>query len=365
MVHAAESVVGANSTLGLSPSAVSAGAGDAVLAMPGSALTLGLSPVGMLDRKSHGLGLSHTEHLDGTRLDAISGIFALDSFTRLGALVMRYGADGIPYIKEGEPLPVDDEWNTLSIADYVLSIAVARKLPLKLEAALALHFLYRELDQVGAGFRGDAMLRFRPVDRWFLGAKLEGWTSSRTYWASGYEEYSPAELYWATGYRQSVPYLYGEVSLGYQSPGTISPGNRSFSVADSWLSDTSLTSKSDLGGGRPWEAPLTWLGEGSLGAELRFDWGGAVRLGLQSAKDFDSWSVGGGFKVLRWISIDYSFARQPRFSGIHRVSMEFEPWANKKLPPPPSATTPPPPQPVEPVPAPEIAEEPAGKTWEE
>ncbi|HSQ41971.1 MAG TPA: hypothetical protein VLM37_06810, partial [Fibrobacteraceae bacterium] len=252
----ADRVVGANLTLGLDPSAQAAGFGDASLAIQGSALTSALAPVGMLDMPSHAFGVSHTEHYEDTWLDALAGVYALDSNTRLGLMLMRFGADDIPWIPEGSDIPEDEDWDTFSIADYVLSLSAAHRIPFNLDVSLALHFLYRELDQTGYGFRGDAMARWRPFPGYFLSAKLEGWTSSVARWESGELEYSPPDVRLASGYCVPVPYLYGVLSFGYQSAGVLHRGNRAFSVDDSWLGDTTETDSSDpIGGERAWDAP--------------------------------------------------------------------------------------------------------------
>jgi len=325
---ASQRVVGANQTLYLNPSAVSAAEGDAVLALPGSALSAGLNPVGTLDQRFPVLGLSHTALYEGTKLDAVSGVYDLDSLTRIAAVFMRFGADDIPWIKEGDAIPNDGEWRTLSIFDYTMSLVLAHTLPFHLDAALATHFLYRELDQSGFGFRSDASMRWRPLSSWFLTGKVEGWTSSAARWESGQLEYSPVDLILATGGQWNVPYLYGRVSIGYQSPGVFQQGNPWMSIGTSVLEDTSdanLTSLS-LGGGRVWEHPVDWLRDGAVGAELAMDWGGAIRLGWQSLREIDSWSVGGGVTLFGWLTADYAYQRHPVLSGVHRVSLSVSPW---------------------------------------
>lgn len=327
-VWCAERVVGANQTLALDPAAHAAGAGGALLAMPGTALESGQNPVGMLDLPSHALGISHTRQYEDTQLDGLGLVYAIDSATRAGLLFTRFAAQDIPWIPEGEPIPADGEWKTLSIADYSLSLLAARSFRWHLDAALGMHFLYRELDQTGFGFRGDAALRWRPVRVWFLAAKLEGWTSSAARWESGQVEYSPPELKLSTGTHLPVPYLYGTLHIGYQSSGMLHHGNRWMSVSNSVRGDT-LASDQDLvetGGERPWETPWEWFRDGSAGAELEWDWGGAVRGGWQSLREWDSWTVGAGVRFRGWIGVDYAFQRHPVLSGIHRVSLELRPW---------------------------------------
>jgi len=331
---AIDEVAGANLTLFLSPSAQTAAMGDAALAMPASVLGAGLNPVGMLDKSTTEFGVSHTAHYESTRLDAIAGVTSIDSNSRLGIVLMRYGADGIPWIKAGDTLPTDGQWRTLSIADYTMSVLFAHAFRYHIDVAGALHFLYRELDQTGYGFRGDAEVRFRPVSSWFLSSKIEGITSSAAHWQSGELEYSPAEAYIATGYHTALQYFYGSLSIGYQSPGMFQRSNNWLSIDQSYLDDTTAASTKalSLGGSRFYDAPLSWFREGAVGAEMKWDWGGSIRGGWQSLREWDSWTVGGGLELFGWLSIDYAFQRHPVLSGIHRVSIEIHPWAKNVKP---------------------------------
>lgn len=324
----ADRVVGANQTLDLDPAAHAAGAGGALLAMPGTALEAGQNPVGMLDLPDHAAGVSHTRQFEDTQLDGFALVYALDSLTRAGLVFTRFSAEDIPYIPEGEPLPADNEWKTFSIADYALSLLAARSFRWHLDAALGMHFLYRELDQTGFGFRGDAALRWRPTPYWFFAGKLDGWTSSAARWESGQVEYSSPEVRLATGVHIPVKYLYGTLHCGYQSAGMLHHGNRWMSVSNSILGDTTAQSgaSASAGGDRMWESPLQWFRDGSLGAELAWDWGGSVRGGWQSLREWDSWTMGAGVRFHGWVGVDYSFQRHPVLSSIHRVSLEIRPW---------------------------------------
>lgn len=368
---AADQVVGANQTLNLNPSAQAAASGGGVWALPGSALTAVQAPLGMLDLNDHRIGISHTAYYEGTSLEVVAGSYVLDSASRIGVALTRFGADDIPWIKATDTLPADGEWNTLSIADYVLGVSFARRLPWHLSAAGSVNFLYRQLDQKGLGFRSDADLRWQPVPVWFVGGHLEGWSSSIARWESEQIEYSPPELYLATGFHVAIPYLYGSLSGGYQSAGLLRAGNRALESDNAWLADTTLSRADSLGGKAWWDSPWSFVRDGRLGMELAWDWGGAVRMGWQSLSTWDAWTVGAGVRLFGWMSVDYAFERHPSLSGVHRISLELRPWwrsASSKTVSRPEVVVP-----VSPIdttkssqpPPVDNSSESGGKTWEE
>ncbi len=320
-------VMGANQSLSLNPSTRSAGTGNVQEAVQGTSLGMALHPLGMLNLQDWRFGLSHTAHYEGTTLDAASIVYPLNEKMRVGVLFSRFGASDIPWIREGEPLPADGDWETLSIADYQLSLAFARKFPLNLDAAAVLHTLYRKLDQVGYGARFDASLRWNSNLGLELGGHLIAASSSAATWESGYFEYSLPEVYSYIAYQQFVPYLYGSLRVAYRSAGMVRGDNRSFQASDSWLSDTSLSISPDsLAGLAWWDSPIDWLKDGSVGMEWSMDWGGSLRLGWQSLAEWNSWTLGAGFLLYGWLQVDYAFERHPRLSGVHRIGLELKPW---------------------------------------
>lgn len=326
-------VMGANQTLSLNPSTRSAGSGNVQEAVQGTSLGMALHPLGMLDLYDWQFGLSHTAHYEGTTLDAASMVYPLNEKMRVGVLFSRFGATDIPWIREGEPLPVDGEWETLSIADYQLSFAFSRKLPWNLDAAAVLHTLYRKLDQDGYGVRLDASLRWISTLGLELGGHLIAASSSAATWESGYFEYSLPEVYSYLAYQKSMPYVYGSLRLAYRSAGMARGDNRSFQATDAWLSDSSLsTSEDSLAGLAWWDSPVDWLRDGSLGMEWAMDWGGSLRLGWQSLSEWNSWTMGAGFLLYGWLQVDYAFERHPRLSGVHRIGLELKPWWRSKTP---------------------------------
>ena len=52
------------------------------------------------------------------------------------------------------------DYKTLNIADWTFSIAYGRRLWKNLDLGIAVHGLYRELDQTGWGFRSDLGLSY-------------------------------------------------------------------------------------------------------------------------------------------------------------------------------------------------------------
>jgi hypothetical protein len=258
---------------------------------------------------------SHTEYYEDTKYDFASAVVPLGEGQGLGISFSRFGADDIPYIKEGEPLPEGSDYNTLSIADWVFSATFGRKLTNRLELGIGFHGLYRDMDQTGWGFRGDAGLRFRAVDELYVSGLLKGWTSSATSWESGEFEYSSPEFYIAASYGLPISYLYGRLNLFWQGAELLHREARDMDFE---------TDKSR--GKRVWENPLDWLSGGHGGLEYVFDFGLSLRAGLSSFTTFESVTAGAGLVIAKFVKIDYAFESHPVLSPVHRVSVSISPY---------------------------------------
>lgn len=318
---AADRVVGANATLDIEPGARSAALGSATMAVDGDYLGLLSNPYQLSDVNYAWASFSHTEYYEDTKYDFVSATAPLGNGLGLGVSFSRFGADDIPYIKDGEPLPDGTDYNTLSIADYVFSIAVGKRLTDRLSLGLSFHGLYREMDQSGYGFRGDAGLRFRVVDQLYVAGLLKGWTSSAASWESGEFEYSSPEFYIAANYGIDVPYLYGKLGLYWQGAGLFHQESRNldFDVDND-------------GGQRVWESPLDWLSGGRGGFEFTFDFGLSLRAGLSSFTTFQSVTAGAGLTIAKFLKVDYAFESHPVLSPVHRVSVSVSPYLFAKKP---------------------------------
>ena len=312
---AADRVVGANATLDIEPGARSAALGSATMAVDGDYLGLMSNPYQLANVNYAWASFSHTEYYEDTKYDFASAVVPLGEGQGLGISFSRFGADDIPYIKEGEPLPEGSNYNTLSIADWVFSLTFGRRITDRLELGIGFHGLYREMDQTGWGFRGDAGLRYRLVDELFVSTLLKGWTSSATSWESGEFEYASPELYLAASYGLSVPYLYGKLNLYWQGAELLHREARDMD----YETDESR-------GKRVWEDPLDWLSGGRGGIEFAFDFGLSLRAGLSSFTTFQSVTAGAGLTIAKFVKIDYAFESHPVLSPVHRVSVSVSPY---------------------------------------
>ena len=312
---AMERVSGANATLDIEPGARSAALGSATMAIDGDYLGLMSNPYQLSGVLYTWASFSHTAYYEDTKYDYASVVTPLSEGQALGISFSRLGADDIPWVKEGEPLPEGSNYKTLSIADWVFGISWGRRLTERLSVGAAFNVLYREMDQTGWGFRGDAGLRYRAIDQLYLAAFLKGWTSSAVTWESGTTEYSSPELYAAASYFLNVPYLYGSLGLYWQGAGLFHSEAR----------DLELETDEDRG--EPiWKDPLDWLSGGRGGVEFLFDFGLSVRLGLSSFSTFKSVTAGAGLVVAKFLKIDYAFESHPELSAVHRVSVSVSPY---------------------------------------
>ena len=320
---AADRVVGANATLDIEPGARSAALGSATMAVDGDYLGLMSNPYQLANVNYAWASFSHTEYYEDTKYDYASAVIPLGVGQGLGVSFSRFGADDIPYIKEGEPLPEGSNYNTLSIADYVFSVTFGRKLTDRLELGVGFHGLYRDMDQTGWGFRGDAGLRFRAIDQLYVSTLLKGWTSSATSWESGEFEYAAPELYLAASYGLPVPYLYGKLNLYWQGAELLHREARDMDFE---------TDKSR--GKRVWESPLDWLSGGKGGVEYTFDFGLSLRAGLSSFTTLQSVTAGAGLVIAKFVKVDYAFESHPVLSPVHRVSVSISPYLFSHAPKP-------------------------------
>ena len=312
---AVERVTGANATLDIEPGARSAALGSATMAVDGDYLGLMSNPHQLSNVDYAWASFSHTEYYEDTKYDFASAVIPLGVGQGLGVSFSRFGADDIPYIKEGEPLPEGSNYNTLSIADWVFSVTFGRRLTERLDLGVGFHGLYREMDQTGYGFRGDAGLRFRVLEDLYVSGLLKGWTSSAATWESGEFEYSSPELYLAASYGIGIPYLYGKLNVYWQGAGVFHQEARDMDFE---------TDKSH--GARVWDDPLDWLSGGRGGIEFAFDFGLSLRAGLSSFTTIQSVTAGAGLTVAKFVKIDYAFESHPVLSPVHRISVSVSPY---------------------------------------
>lgn len=311
---AVDRVVGANATLDINAGARSAALGGASMSIDRDLLSLTSNPEQLALARNSWAAFSHVVYYEGTQYDYGAVQFPLGELGGVGIVFSRFGSSDIPKIAEGDPIPDGESYLTLSIADYVVTLAWGRCfLDGRLDVGVGFHGLYRELDQSGWGFRGDAGARFHVFDWLSVSSFLKGWTSSAVAWEEGTVEYSSPEWYLGLGLSRPVAYFYGMASVYWQSAGILHRENRD----EDW--------NGDVRGGRFWEHPVDWLGGGRAGVEFSFDFGLSVRAGLASLSELDSWTVGTGFALSNWLRVDYAFESHPTLSAVHRVSLEVSP----------------------------------------
>lgn len=312
---AMDRVVGANATLDIEPGARSAALGSAVMAVDGDYLGLMGNPYQLSGVRYTWGSFSHTQYYEDTKYDYASVVTPLGEGNGLGISVSRFGADDIPLIGEGEALPEGADYRTLSIADWVLGLSFGHRISDNISIGVSFNMLYRDMDQTGYGFRGDAGLRFRVIDEFYLAAFLKGWTSSATKWESGTFEYSSPELYLAASYSCKIPYLYGGLGLYWQGAGLIHNEARDVDY------------ETDEDRGEPvWKDPLDWLSGGRAGLEFNFDFGLSVRVGFSSFTSLKSVTAGAGLVIAKFLKLDYAFESHPTLSSVHRVSVSVSPY---------------------------------------
>ncbi len=320
---AATFVSGVNETMNMEPGARSAALGSATMAVDGDYLGLVSNPYQLANVRYLWASFSHTAYFEDTQYDYASVAIPLGLDQGLGISFARFGADDIPYIREGDPLPEGSDYETLSIADWMLSATWGKRLFGRFELGVGFHLLYRDMDQSGFGFRGDAGLRYRILDDLYVAGLLKGWTSSASVWGSGEFEYSAPDLYLAASYGLDVRYLYGKFGFYWQSAGVFRHEPRDLGL------------ETDESRGKPlWKSPLDWLSGGHAGIEFNFDFGLSLRAGLSSFTTFESFTAGAGLVIAKFLRVDYAFESHPVLSPVHRVSVSISPYLFSHAPKP-------------------------------
>jgi len=280
-------VVGANSSLDAVQGAKSAAVGGAALGLNEDLPSLASNPLQLAELAKLSLALTHVSYFEGTSYSGTVMAVPLNNAGALGFAASRFGAGDIPYIKEGDPLPDGGNYNTLNISDWIFTSAWGMSFG-KLNLALSVHLLKRELDQSGWGFRSDIAAGYEFSERAAVAAMVKGWTSSSVRWESGYFEYSNPELYAAFRFSEPFPYLYGKLNLYWQS-------------ASLFESDRILAS--------------------SAGLEFETNFRFSLRAGLAEVRDTKSLTLGAGIKPISWLCADYAFQMHKALSSVHRISI--------------------------------------------
>jgi len=286
----AEWVIGANSSLEAPQGARTAGGGGAALTVQSDLASLAQNPLQLSWLEKLSLAFAHVSYFEESSYNGVVMAVPLKDAGALGFAASRFGASDIPHIKENEPLPEGDDYNTMNISDWIFTSAWGKNFG-KWNLAFALHLLKRELDQSGWGFRSDIATGYEFSKKLMLAGIVKGWTSSAVKWESGYFEYSSPEVYAAFKFREPLPYFYGNLNLYWQSTGI-------------------LHSKSE-----------NWFLASSTGLEFETNFSLAIRVGLVKISDASSLTLGAGIKPLSNLSADYAFQMHNYLSNVHRISI--------------------------------------------
>ena len=102
---AADRVAYANATLDIEPGARSAALGSTSIAVDGDYLGLLSNPHQLADVDYTWVNFSHTAYYEDTQYDFASVAIPLGTGQGLGVALSRFGANDIPYIREGHGRP--------------------------------------------------------------------------------------------------------------------------------------------------------------------------------------------------------------------------------------------------------------------
>jgi hypothetical protein len=296
----AERVAGANASLEAAQGAKSAAVGLAALPVLNDLPSLAQNPLQLSELERLSLAFTHVAYFEETAYNGVVMAVPLRDAGALGFAASRFGAGDIPYIKEGDPLPEGDNYNTMSISDWIFTSAWAKSFG-KINLALSLHLLKRELDQTGWGFRSDAAAGYEFSKRFMLAAILKGWTSSAVKWESGYFEYSSPETYVAFRFTEPFPYFYGKLNVYWQSTGVL----HSQSEEET----------------RAWKNPINWFSASNAGLEFQTNFSFSLRAGLAKISDASTLTLGAGLNPVSWLQADYAFQMHSELSSVHRISI--------------------------------------------
>ena len=296
----AERVAGANNSLEAVQGAKSAAVGSAALPVTGDLPTLAQNPLQLSELERLSLAFTHVSYFEETSYNGVVMALPLGDAGAIGFAASRFGASDIPYIREDDPLPEGDSYNTLDISDWIFTSAWGKSFG-KWNLALALHLLKRELDQSGWGFRSDIAAGYEFSNRFMLAGIIKGWTSSAVKWESGYFEYSSPEAMAAFRFREPFPYFYGNLNLYWQSAGIL----HSESEEET----------------RTWQDPVNWFLASNAGLEFETDFLFSLRTGLVKVSDLSTLTLGAGIKPISRLSADYAFQMHGELSSVHRISI--------------------------------------------
>jgi hypothetical protein len=274
------------------------------------------APASMNDVNDFTFTTAHAEQFGLARFDNFALVVPWHAQSTLGFGVARYAVSGIEQRSETVGQPASEPDALFDASDWDVTGAFARRFAVGADAVDVggtVHLLRRQLDQGGLGMRGDAMAQYTYDDRLRAGAYVRGLVPSMTRWESGYSEYEAPEAVLFFAMRKDVPYFYGSLEAGFETPGLLQPGARSSRSVD---------------GARGITDPASALATSKVGAEFNFNFGLSLRAGFDELAP-GAWTssarLGMGYDWRHILAIDYAFAAHPYLGESHRIALRFTP----------------------------------------
>ncbi len=270
------------------------------------------APASMNDVNDFTFTTAHVERFGMARFDNLALVVPWHERSTLGFGVARYSVSGIERRIETAGNPYAEPDGLFDASDWMITGSLARRYG-AIDVGGSVHILRRQLDQAGLGMRGDAMAQYTFDERLRLGAHVRGLVPSMARWESGHSEYEAPEAVLFVAVRRPMPYFYGILQAGFETPGILQPGARS---------------SRSLEGERGVTDPVSVLKTSKAGAEFEFDFGLSLRAGFDEIAP-GAWAssarLGIGYDWRGILAIDYAFAAHPYLDESHRIALRFTP----------------------------------------
>jgi hypothetical protein len=277
------------------------------------------APASMNDVNDFTFTTAHAEQFGLAKFDNFAMLIPWHARSTLGIGFARYAVSDIPGYDAtpGSTMPAEPD-ALFGTSDWMVTGSFARRFGSPAHAfdvGGSAHLLSRRIedDQSGFGLRGDAMAQYTLDGRLRTGAFVRGLVPSSAAWSEGLLEYEAPEAVLFIAVRRDMPYFYGSLQAGFETPGLLQPGARS---------------SSGLEGERGVTDPLSALKTSKAGAEFNFNFGLSLRAGFDEIAP-GAWTssarLGMGYNWRNILAIDYAFAAHPYLDESHRVALRFTP----------------------------------------
>lgn len=270
------------------------------------------APASMNDVNDFTFTTAHAERFGMARFDNFALVVPWHERSTLGFGVARYSVTGIERRIETAGNPYAEPDGLFDASDWMITGSLARRYG-PIDVGGSVHILRRRLDQGGLGMRGDAMAQYTFDERVRAGVHVRGLVPSMARWESGHSEYEAPEAVLFVAVRRPMPYFYGTLQAGFETPGILQPGARSSRA---------------LEGERGITDPLSVVKTSKAGAEFEFDFGLSLRAGFDEIAP-GAWAssarLGIGYDWRGILAVDYAFAAHPYLDESHRIALRFTP----------------------------------------